>query len=111
MELVFILTVLALFLLAFVLLIVLYKWLLRRGIRNQALFEAYLQYRFSPKHTIGEQLLGVRRDKRERAAFAAAHGVDRNLGEDEKEDEDDQYQEDQGPSLVDLEELDESTED
>jgi hypothetical protein len=62
-------------------------------------------------YAIGEQLLGVRRDKRERAAFAAAHGVDRNLGEDEKEDEDDQYQEDQGPSLVDLEELDESTED
>jgi hypothetical protein len=85
--------------------------LLRRGIRNQALFEAYLQYCFSPKHTIGEQLLDVRRDKRERAAFAAAHGVDRNPGEDEEEDEDDQYQEDQGPSLVDLEELDESTED
>ena len=85
--------------------------LLRRGIRNQALFEAYLQYCFSPKHTIGEQLLDVRRDKRERAAFAAAHCVDRNPGEDEEEDEDDQDDEDLGPSLVDLEELDESTED
>ena len=46
--------------------------LLRRGIRNLSLFEAYLQYCFSPKHTVGEQLLDVRRDKRERAAFAAA---------------------------------------
>jgi hypothetical protein len=44
---------------------------LKRGIPNQALFEAYVQYCFSPKHTIGEQLLEVRRDKRERAAFAA----------------------------------------
>ena len=46
--------------------------LLKRGLRNLSLFEAYLQYCFSPKHTIGEQLLDVRRDKRERAAFAAA---------------------------------------
>ncbi len=46
--------------------------LLRRGIRNQSLFEAYVQYCYSPKHTVGEQLLDVRRDKRERAAFAAA---------------------------------------
>lgn len=54
----------------------LYKYhrddILKRGIRNQVLFEAYLQYCFSPKHTIGEQLLDVRRDKRERAAYATA---------------------------------------
>jgi hypothetical protein len=83
--------------------------LLKRGI--QALFEAYLQYCFSPKHTIGEQLLDVRRDKRERAAFAAANVVGNDPGEDEEEDEDDQDEEELGPSLVDLEELDESDED
>lgn len=44
--------------------------LLKRGLRNGALFEAYLQYCFVPKHTVGEQLLDVRRDKRERAAYA-----------------------------------------
>jgi hypothetical protein len=86
--------------------------LLKRGIRNQALFEAYLQYCFSPKHTVGEQLLDVRRDKRERAAFAAANAADSDPGEDEEdEDEDDQDEEELGPSLVDLEELEESTED
>lgn len=46
--------------------------LLKRGIPNQSLFEAYVQYVHSPKHTVGEQLLEVRRDKRERAAFALA---------------------------------------
>jgi hypothetical protein len=45
--------------------------LLKRRIPNHTLFEAYLQYCFSPKHTTGEQLLEVRRDKREREAFAA----------------------------------------
>jgi hypothetical protein len=45
--------------------------LLKRGTPNQTLFEAYVQYVHSPKHTVGEQLLEVRRDKRERAAFAA----------------------------------------
>ncbi len=45
--------------------------LLKRGMKNLSLFEAYLQYCFAPKHTVGEQLLEVRRDKRERAAFAA----------------------------------------
>jgi hypothetical protein len=45
--------------------------LLKRRIPNQSLFEAYLQYCFSPKHTTGEHLLDVRRDKREREAFAA----------------------------------------
>jgi hypothetical protein len=44
---------------------------LKRGISNQSLFEAYVQYCYSPKHTVGEQLLDVRRDKRGRAAFTA----------------------------------------
>jgi hypothetical protein len=85
--------------------------LLKRGIRNQALFEAYLQYCFSPKHTVGEQLLDVRRDKRERAAFAAANAVNSDPDEDEEEDEDDPDEEEFGPNLVDLEELDDSDED
>ena len=42
---------------------------LKRGVPNQSLFEAYVQYCYSPKHTVGEQLLSVRRDKRERAAY------------------------------------------
>jgi hypothetical protein len=64
--------------------------LLGRGARNQVLFEAYLQYCFSPKHTIGEQLLDVRRDKRERAAFAALQ-KDKDE-EDEGDDDDERYQ-------------------
>jgi hypothetical protein len=83
--------------------------LLKRGIRNQALFEAYLQYCFSPKHTIGEQLLDVRRDKRERDAFAAANAVGRDP--DEEDCEDDQDVEEFGPSPIDLEDLNESAED
>jgi hypothetical protein len=59
--------------------------ILARGGRNQALFEAYLQYCFSPKHTVGEQLLDVRRDKRERAAYAVMKGN----GEDTEEEQDD----------------------
>lgn len=43
---------------------------LRRGLPNQDLFEAYVQYCYSPKHTVGEQLLEVRRDKRERDAVS-----------------------------------------
>lgn len=63
--------------------------LLKRGIPNQSLFEAYVQYVHSPKHTVGEQLLEVRRDKRERAAFAAA---EENRQEDSlEEEEDDEY--------------------
>ena len=64
---------------------------LKRGIPNQALFEAYVQYCFAPKHTVGEQLLNVRRDKRERAAYAAAVGEETGSEEDEEDgDEDDQ---------------------
>ena len=61
---------------------------LKRGIPNHALFEAYVQYCFSPKHTVGEQLLDVRRDKRERAAYAAAVGEE--TGSDEEEEEGDE---------------------
>jgi hypothetical protein len=60
--------------------------LLKRGIRNLALFEAYVQYCFAPKHTVGEQLLTVRRDKRERAAFVAANGGEMTTDEDEGDD-------------------------
>jgi len=60
--------------------------LLQRGMRNLALFEAYVEYCFAPKHTVGEQLLDVRRDKKERADFAAAEHSD---GEDEEEEESD----------------------
>lgn len=49
--------------------------LLKRGIANQSLFEAYVQYCYSPKHTVGEQLLDVRRDKRERAAYSAVSSM------------------------------------
>ena len=59
--------------------------LLKRGIPNQSLFEAYLQYCYSPKHTVGEQLLDVRRDKRERAAFAEEEKRKTSLGEDDDE--------------------------
>jgi hypothetical protein len=65
--------------------------ILARGGRNQALFEAYLQYCFSPKHTVGEQLLDVRRDKRERAAYAVLNGNrDENEMEEGDDDEDDE---------------------
>lgn len=85
--------------------------LLKRGIRNHALFEAYLQYCFSPKHTVGEQLLDVRRDKRERAAFAAADAAGHHSEEDEEDDDHDEDNEDEGPRLVDLEASDEIPED
>ncbi len=58
--------------------------LIKRGIRNQSLFEAYVEYCFAPKHTVGEQLLDVRRDKRERAAFAAATGNGAGGNEEEE---------------------------
>src|SRR5271170_6494657 len=76
--------------------------LLKRGIRNQSLFEAYLQYCYSPKHTVGEQLLDVRRDKRERAAFAAAGASDLD-GDEEKEEEDDEDEKAEGHYRADME--------
>jgi hypothetical protein len=74
---------------------------LKRGIPNQALFEAYVQYCFSPKHTVGEQLLDVRRDKRERAAYVAAgtKGPD----DDEEEGEEGQDADDEGSYRDDME--------
>jgi hypothetical protein len=71
--------------------------LLKRGLRNQSLFEAYLQYLHAPKHTIGEQLLDVRRDKRERAAFAASQ-----TNETLNEEEDDEGDEDEDESRISL---------
>lgn len=62
--------------------------LLDRGARNQTLFHAYFQYCYAPKHTVGEQLLAVRRDKRERAAFAALNAVSDTADHDEEDDED-----------------------
>jgi hypothetical protein len=61
--------------------------LLKRRIPNHTLFEAYVQYCFSPKHTIGEQLLEVRRDKREREAFAALHNGEALSLENEEDDD------------------------
>jgi hypothetical protein len=61
--------------------------LMQRGMRNLALFEAYVECCFAPKHTVGEQLLDVRRDKKERAAFAAAEGETSDGEEDGDEDD------------------------
>src|ERR1700691_4009955 len=69
---------------------------LKRGIPNQSLFEAYVQYCFAPKHTVGEQLLDVRRDKRERAAYAAADGDETSGDEEEEEGDEDDQDDDQG---------------
>jgi hypothetical protein len=62
--------------------------LLKKHIPNHSLFEAYVQYCFSPKHTTGEQLLEVRRDKREREAFAALHNREALSQENEEDDDD-----------------------
>jgi hypothetical protein len=64
--------------------------LLKRRVPNHTLFEAYVQYCFSPKHTSGEQLLEVRRDKRERQAFAALRNEDSG-SHGKEEDIDDGY--------------------
>ena len=63
--------------------------LLKRRIPNHSLFEAYVQYCFSPKHNTGEQLLEVRRDKREREAFAAIRNEETSSQENEEVDDDD----------------------
>jgi len=63
--------------------------LLKRRIPNHSLFEAYVQYCFSPKHTTGEQLLEVRRDKREREALAALRNGE--VPSQESEDDDDTF--------------------
>ena len=59
----------------------------QKRIPSVALFEAFYNYCFVPKHTIGTQLLTVRRDKRERAAFMAMQDGA------ESEEEDDETQE------------------
>jgi hypothetical protein len=76
---------------------------LKRGIPNQALFEAYVQYCFSPKHTVGEQLLDVRRDKRERAAYAAAESKEPGGDDEEEEEEEEQDVDDEGSYRGDME--------
>lgn len=48
----------------------------QKRIPSVALFEAFYAYCFVPKHTIGSQLLTVRRDKREREAFATGRPED-----------------------------------
>ena len=67
--------------------------LLKRGIPNQSLFEAYVQYVHSPKHTVGEQLLDVRRDKRERAAYEAINGSGIGQQNTQENDDDDDNEE------------------
>jgi hypothetical protein len=57
--------------------------LIKRGIPNLSLFEAYVLYCYSSKHAVETQLLDVRRDKRERAAYASVHGA----GEQDQEEE------------------------
>jgi hypothetical protein len=65
---------------------------LERGVPNQSLFEAYMQYCYSPKHTVGEQLLNVRRDKRERHAYEQSQRLasgqrEAHRGDNEEQDE------------------------
>ena len=73
--------------------------LLKRGVRSQSLFLAYLEYVHLPKHTIGEQLLDVRRDKRERAAFARSQANEVPREEDEKEEDEDEQKREFGLNL------------
>lgn len=63
--------------------------LLKRRVPNHTLFEAYLRYCFSPKHTSGEQLLEVRRDKREREAFVALQNGEGSSKQSEEDDDGD----------------------
>jgi hypothetical protein len=79
--------------------------LMKRGLRNLALFEAYVEYCFAPKHTVGEQLLAVRRDKRERAAFAAATG-ETVADEGEVEDSDENDEDDEDRYRIEMAEVD-----
>ena len=56
----------------------------QKRITNVALFEAFYNYCFVPKHTIGSQLLTVRRDKREREAYAEIQTEDGEFEEDDE---------------------------
>jgi hypothetical protein len=55
--------------------------LVQKRIPNMALFKAFYNYCFVPKHTIGTQLLTVRRDKREREAYDAIQAEDSEYDE------------------------------
>ena len=66
---------------------------LKHGVPNQALFEAYVQYCYSPKHTVGEQLLNVRRDKRERVAYEQSQHLVSGQAEDDRGDNEEQDEE------------------
>lgn len=80
--------------------------LMKRGMRNQSLFEAYVEYCFAPKHTVGEQLLDVRRDKRERASFAAAQGDEYSDEEEEEDDDEEDDREMEARCRIEMAELD-----
>ena len=54
----------------------------QKRIPSMALFEAFYNYCFVPKHTLGTQLLTVRQDKREREAYAASQAEDDELLEE-----------------------------
>jgi hypothetical protein len=66
---------------------------LKCGVPNQSLFEAYVQYCYAPKHTVGEQLLDVRRDKRERTAFEQSQRTDSGLRQEHSDENDEQDEE------------------
>ena len=66
---------------------------LKCGVPNQSLFEAYVQYCYAPKHTVGEQLLDVRRDKRERTAFEQSQRTDSGLRQEHFDENDEQDEE------------------
>jgi predicted site-specific integrase-resolvase len=60
----------------------------QKRIPSVALFEAFYNYCFVPKHTIGTQLLTVRRDKREREAYDASQAEDSEYDEFDAEQND-----------------------
>jgi len=71
-----------------------------RRMSNLSLFEAFYQYCYTPKHTVGEQLLDVRRDKRERAAFAAIDGKGTSSEEDSNDEDEDDFDTEQDMDLA-----------
>lgn len=75
--------------------------LIKRGIRNLWQFEAYLEFCYAPKHTTGDQTLDVRRDKKEREAFAEAKRREARIGgEEEDDDDEDQLEERYGIDMA-----------
>jgi hypothetical protein len=74
----------------------LHDLLATRRLSNLSLFEAFYQYCYMPKHTVGEQLLDVRRDKRERAAYDA---IGREDQQDEEDDNDDDFDAEKGMAV------------